>query len=339
MGEKMQIGFALNRGNSGPQLFLQRLRRSMEIHGLAKTSLFCNPFNSVNLYANRKHRLPWAKPYFFRADGVCFDNQLSAEERAFRNKELVLGANGALGVIFQSRFARQMYKEILDVNPKNSVIVPNGTDLTLFAPGTPEEIRAQRARWNIPEESFVCLTSAAWRAHKRLPSVIRVFEQVQRALKQECYLVVIGEQRDTSLSSNSHILSLGRMQNAEMHRCLKAADVYLFFSWLDGCPNSVIEAMASGLPVVCTDQGGTRELVESANGGIVAEGADEPFPFQLTDLYHPPVPDEKLLTESVLKVHDDLAAYKKNIRREVLDIDLAAEKYVSFIKRIYYEKH
>jgi len=44
----------------------------------------------------------------------------------------------------------------------------------------------------------------------------------------------------------------------------------------EGLPNAVLEAMAAGLPVVCTDVGGCRELVESGETGYLVADGDVP---------------------------------------------------------------
>ena len=41
------------------------------------------------------------------------------------------------------------------------------------------------------------------------------------------------------------------------------------FQALDPCPNSVVEAIACGLPVVCSNTGGTPEIIKATNGGII----------------------------------------------------------------------
>lgn len=55
---------------------------------------------------------------------------------------------------------------------------------------------------------------------------------------------------------------------------LRAADLFWLTSDWEGLPNAVIEAMASGLPVVATDVGGTAELIDAGVEGYVVRPGD-----------------------------------------------------------------
>src|SRR5690554_3011365 len=55
---------------------------------------------------------------------------------------------------------------------------------------------------------------------------------------------------------------------------LAAADVFVLSSAHEGLPNVVMEALAAGLPVVATDVGGVRELVEEGISGFVVPPSD-----------------------------------------------------------------
>jgi colanic acid/amylovoran biosynthesis glycosyltransferase len=60
----------------------------------------------------------------------------------------------------------------------------------------------------------------------------------------------------------------------EVAATLRAADVFLHPSLSEGLPNAVLEAMASGLPVVVTDAGGTREAVRDGREGLLVAPRD-----------------------------------------------------------------
>jgi glycosyltransferase involved in cell wall biosynthesis len=113
---------------------------------------------------------------------------------------------------------------------------------------------------------------------------------------------------------------------------LKISNVYLFFSWLDNCPNSVIEAIAADLPVICTNQGGTKEILYKTNGGIVVN-ADEEFNFEEIELYNPPTPNYELLLKAMFEIFNNYDFYKNQIQKKYIDINYVAKQYVMFIQQ------
>jgi glycosyltransferase involved in cell wall biosynthesis len=86
------------------------------------------------------------------------------------------------------------------------------------------------------------------------PLRAQVEADVAAAGLQEC-CTVMGERRDTP-------------------ELLRQADLFWLTSGWEGLPNVVLEAMASGLPVVATDVGGTRELIRHGQDGFLIKAGD-----------------------------------------------------------------
>lgn len=78
------------------------------------------------------------------------------------------------------------------------------------------------------------------------------------------------EVRRRGLGSRVRLLGLRR----DLERVLPAFDLFLHTSAMEGFPNSVMEAMAAGLPVVATAAGGTPELVLEGETGFLAPVGD-----------------------------------------------------------------
>lgn len=69
---------------------------------------------------------------------------------------------------------------------------------------------------------------------------------------------------------------LGPVSSPEVLRLLSACDAFFFPSKQEGFPNSVSEAMATGLPVVASDVGAIPEMVDAGRGGYLAAAEDVP---------------------------------------------------------------
>lgn len=321
----MRIGFSFNHSQGGPANFMNNLRESWNQQGIAKTSLYINPFNDCNVFANRA-KVAWLKQYFIRIDGIIFDLLADPSIKQKANEELLRGAKKSQGVIFQSFFSKQLFETILGYYPQKQTVIHNGTNQRVFNRVDGSNIRHSLG---IPDDAFVFVTSAKWRKHKRLDSVIESFVDFRKRHTQiSTYLMVIGDYEDLNIEN---VLFLQHIDNKLLPHYYSAANVYLFYSWLDNCPNSVVEAISCGLPTICTNQGGTHELVEMSHGGIVVD-ADKPFLFKEVELYNPPMPDMHKLSEAMDEMYNHYNEYANHIQRQVLDIDYVSRAYYDFIK-------
>ena len=79
------------------------------------------------------------------------------------------------------------------------------------------------------------------------------------------------------LGLSDRVSLLGRLPPDRVAQVLRRADVFLHTSSAEGISNAVLEAMASGLPVITTDAGGMREAVRDGIDGFVVavRGTDE----------------------------------------------------------------
>ncbi len=67
------------------------------------------------------------------------------------------------------------------------------------------------------------------------------------------------------------VLFTGFLSGAELHTTYASSDVFVFPSTTDTFGNVVLEAQASGLPVIVSDEGGPKELILDGRTGIVVK--------------------------------------------------------------------
>jgi len=321
--KKIKIGFSFNLGNGGPSIFLKKLKKSIEKQKLAKTTYFIDPTATCNIFANKVRNL-WRKPYFFRVDGIGIDKSKPQEHLEIINNQIKEGIIGSIGVIFQSTFSKNMVEQVFNIKVKNYKIIVNGTDRTIFN-NYGENLREEL---NIEKNALVFISSAKWRGVKRLDDVINVFKEFKKRYKKKTYLIIIGKEG----KNKDGIIYIPHIDNEELPKYLRTGDIYLYLSWIDNCPNSVIEAISCGLPVICSNQGGTNEIIKLTRGGIIVK-ADNELDFSNIYLDNPPKPNYKEIIEAMLKMSNNLEKYKKEIKFEEIDIDNVAKKYVNFIKQ------
>jgi len=100
-------------------------------------------------------------------------------------------------------------------------------------------------------------------------------------LLSACSLTLVGDGRlrsrlqalARSLGVADRVEFAGRLHGDELSSCYRTADCFVLPSHAESCSMSLLEAMASGLPVVAARTGGTPELVEDrVNGRLFAAG-------------------------------------------------------------------
>ncbi|MCK5506821.1 MAG: glycosyltransferase family 4 protein [Thermodesulfovibrionia bacterium] len=103
---------------------------------------------------------------------------------------------------------------------------------------------------------------------RALPAVINVCPDVKLIIAGEGN--VEGELRKlvSELKLESKVSFLGRIDHGELPDLYRKADIFVLPSLWEGMSNTLLEAIASGLPVIVTDTGGTEELVKD-NGVVV----------------------------------------------------------------------
>lgn len=113
---------------------------------------------------------------------------------------------------------------------------------------------------------------------KNLLLLAESFRQVH-GRNQAARLIVVGDgpyrAEMEDLLRGLPVLFLGFVEGDELARAYASADVFVFPSTTDTWGNVVLEAQASGLPVIVSDQGGPKELMANGRTGLVVAANDQ----------------------------------------------------------------
>jgi len=148
----------------------------------------------------------------------------------------------------------------------------SGVDTDLFRPGT--DGAGIRAELGIPEGAPVIGTLSRLDAIKDHPTLFDAFARV-RALHPGAHLLVVGDGPERGKLEGLRgpgVHLLGNRLDAP--RILRAIDLFALPSRNEGISNTILEAMATGLPVIASRVGGNPELVEDGETGRLVPAGD-----------------------------------------------------------------
>ena len=151
---------------------------------------------------------------------------------------------------------------------RNAVVIPPDAG--------PGERREARRLIGAREDEIVVGTIARLAGDKNLTMLVRAASLCAAANAPVRFWVVGEGPEENAVRAaireqgvESRVTLLGLKEDARA--LLPGFDMFVLTSRTEGLPNTVMEAMASGLPCVCTDVGGCRELVDpGATGYLVA---------------------------------------------------------------------
>lgn len=175
-----------------------------------------------------------------RMDGIFL-----TPETYERNIPLINAAVEANHVIFISDYSLKTYKHNYSEDMlKKFSVVENWVDVDLFFPqeGSQNKNRLRFAAcctdWNRPE--------------KRLNEIIKLAK-----LNKDIDFYIFGE---CNINLPTNIFKIGFLPNFLWAQCIRSFDGFINTSYRDACPKVVIEAIASGIPVLAAKSGGTVDL-------------------------------------------------------------------------------
>ncbi len=166
----------------------------------------------------------------------------------------------------------------LEVDRSKLYVVHNGVNKQRFQPRDKSE---QRRSLQIPLEERVVLFVGNFAVEKGVTYLLQAFAQVAQSFENTVlYLIGDGplrselESEAIELGIDSQTRFLGRVVHEEVPRYINSADVLCLPSLREGCPNVILESLASGTPVVASAVGAVPEMVRRTNIGVMVSPRD-----------------------------------------------------------------
>jgi glycosyltransferase involved in cell wall biosynthesis len=227
-------------------------------------------------------------------------------------------------VIYQSTFVKEWWESWYGATRAPSTVIYNGVDLTMYTSDGPAEPPGGRYRIMVVEGSLADGQVVG------LPWAVRLAEALHETHGLQVELsvaakVTTAQQEHWLACSRVPLTFLGVVPREHIPALDRSAHLYFSAELNPPCPNSVIEALACGLPVVGFDTGALGEIVTSTAGHVVPFGGD---PWRLD------APDIPALAKAAAEVLADLPRYQIGARaraEQAFGLDEMMDKYLDVL--------
>jgi teichuronic acid biosynthesis glycosyltransferase TuaC len=247
----------------------------------------------VASFAKRKY----GRVVSFMGDDILGSNRKNG---TITGKSLFLAYVNKLNARFFYNYSIVKSAEMYDkLNGLKKIIIPNGVNSDIFKPADKEKA-AEKLKWD-PQVKHVIFVSDPARAEKN-------YNLAKRSV-------------DLINDKNIRLVSVSGIGQHDLVDFYNAADVLLLTSFHEGSPNVIKEAMACNCPVVSTNVGDVKILLENVDGCYVTD------------------PDLQDVQKNILKAIDYRRQHRYTNGRDKLmkmklDSDSVAEKIIDLYKTL-----
>lgn len=216
-------------------------------------------------------RVPADLPVVLTLTGTDYNADLLQPERASVVRRAIGRADQL--IVFHEAAQQQISRLVPEAANKLTVIPPG---ISLIDNGLPAAIPG------IPSSAPVVLIAAGLRQVKNVAAAITAVAKLREQGSQVCLVhagpeleMVIAEEIRTAMVRYPWFISLGEVPHQAMASLYRRAAVVINTSLSEAIPNSIIEAMAYGRPVVVSDIPGNRAVVRPGETGMIYRTVDE----------------------------------------------------------------
>ncbi|MEM7315877.1 MAG: glycosyltransferase, partial [Planctomycetota bacterium] len=174
--------------------------------------------------------------------------------------------------------------------PKRKVhVIPNGIDTERFHPNC-NDVMSLRSDLGLPLHGPIACIVAALRPEKNHHRFLEAAKVVSEKIPTG-HFVIVGDGpmrieldyyvRENGLKDFVHFLG----SRSDIPEILRACDVFVLSSDNEAAPVSILEAMASGLPVVASNVGSIHEMVKNGENGFLVNLEVEEFADRIIGLF------------------------------------------------------
>lgn len=211
--------------------------------------------------------------------GKTMEDTLGIPKRRIFAQRLL--SNLCDAILAPSEESRKEYSRDICIKPDKIQVIYNGIDVNRFRLNRSERIKEIGGVFDFGSDDIVIGSVARFDPVKNMGVLVKAFSKIEKTSLGPVKLLLVGDGPDLpgiqkmafDLGLRDRVVFTGMRR--DIPDCLGMMDIYVQPSRFEGMPNSVLEAMASGLPVVATNVGGVREIVEDGKTGFLVDVDNE----------------------------------------------------------------
>ena len=232
--------------------------------------------------------------------------------------------NIATKIIYQSEFSCNWWEDWYGKTRVPSAIIHNGIDLKTYSTsqdGIPP---------NPPYRLLLVEGNLGGGYDMGLDNAIELAETLNEKYDLQIELIVVGKISDehrlrVEAKSCAHVQWMGSVPRERIPEIMRSAHLFFSADLHPACPNSVIEALSCGLPVVAFDTGAVKELVIGDAGRVVPYGSNS------WNIEPPDIPALAQASYDILKNQPHFSRSARSHAESALGLDQMVDAYLKVL--------
>jgi glycosyltransferase involved in cell wall biosynthesis len=322
-------------GPGGVTSFRLKFEDGLRARGVDVSNDSADQADAILVLAGTRHLLPLRTAHrrgvriVQRLDGINWVHRIHwaglryTIRAIYGNRNLAfIRARLADQVVYQSQFVRHWWEDWYRPARVPASVILNGADLNRYTPQGLHERPSGHYRLLVVEGSL------AGGLNYGVFNAASLASALSKKFKIELMIVGHVDGRTKQKLKNQTAFRLQFMDTVPREHIpwlMRSAHVLFSAEVNPPCPNSVIEALSCGLPVIGFDTGSLSELVQGDAGRIVPYGAN---PWKLEQ------PDTPALAEAAVEVLDNQQRFRASARERadaVFDVEAMVDEYIKVL--------
>jgi glycosyltransferase involved in cell wall biosynthesis len=322
-------------GLAGVASFRLKFENGLRARGVEVTNDLSQPADAILVLAGTKNLLPlWrahrrGRRIVQRLDGVNWVHRVRWAGLRYTIRAIYGNANLSFirrrladHVVYQSNFIKNWWEDWYKPARVPSSVILNGTDLNQYTPHGLHERPSGHYRLLIVEGSMSgALNSGLYNA-------IKLAETLSHKFKIELMIVGRVDKRTQNKLKNQtafRIKFMNTIPREQIPWMMRSSHALFSAEVNPPCPNSVIESLACGLPVIGFDTGSLSEIVQGDAGRLALYGANQ------WKLEKPNVQALADVAEEVLQDNERFRASARKQAETALGLDKMVDEYLKVL--------